>query len=163
MTAIPRHPYDTAATCDLCHDRRPAAAPEATAQSAITPGRRALLCAPCGDDRPGRSHPDLLAEDFTWRAMTRRATRLADDYAAGRWLPYEEEHRWAHGLARTYWTRDAVDAALHDPGSYVRAGRLVRVVQPLPTLLTIIGDGDRALRPVRALVDALAHPGPTRP
>lgn len=90
--------------------------------------------------------------------MTQRAADLADAYAAGRWLPYDEEHAWAFGLARAYWTPPVVEAALHDAGRYVRVGRLVRVVEPLPAVLAFVGYGDRALQPVRALIDTVASP-----
>ncbi|MFK0293322.1 hypothetical protein ACIQU6_22985 [Streptomyces sp. NPDC090442] len=146
-----------AVTCDLCHYRRPAAgAPPVAARPPDGPQREMRLCAPCREDRPGRRRRELIEEDFSWQVMSRQAHDLADAYAAGRWLPYEDEHRWALGLARTYWTRPALEAALRDPNPYLRAGRLVRVVEPLPRILGIVGPGDRSLRPVQALLDTLA-------
>ncbi|MGD3108847.1 hypothetical protein [Streptomyces sp. YGL11-2] len=115
-----------------------------------------LLCAPCQEDRPGRRRTHLIDEDFVWQTMSCQAHDLADAYTAGRWLPYEDEHRWALGLARAHWTRTALEAALRDPNPYLRAGRLVRVVEPLPRILAIVPHGDRSLRPVQALLDTLA-------
>ncbi|MCK7624997.1 hypothetical protein MUU72_18100 [Streptomyces sp. RS10V-4] len=157
MTCYPHLPSAGAATCDLCHDRRPAAgAPVLTVRPPLGPQRQVRLCTPCSEDRPGRRRRELIEEDFSWQVMARQAHDLADAYAAGRWLPYEDEHRWALGLARTYWTRPALEAALRDPNPYLRAGRLVRVVEPLPRILGVVGAGDRALRPAQALLDTLA-------
>ncbi|WP_234430568.1 hypothetical protein [Streptomyces sp. NRRL F-4489] len=155
--SYPQPPSAGAATCDLCHDRRPApGAAVLIVRPPLGPKRQVRLCAPCGEDRPGRRRRELIDEDFSWQMMARQAHDLADAYTAGRWLPYEDEHRWALGLARTYWTRPALEAALRDPNPYLRAGRLVRVVEPLPRILGVVGPGDRALRPVQALLDTLA-------
>ncbi|WP_438489641.1 hypothetical protein [Streptomyces sp. S186] len=157
MSSYPDPSTDGATICDLCRYRRPAAdAPALTVRPPIGPQRQVRLCRPCREDRPGRRRRELIEEDFSWQAMSHQAHDLADAYAAGRWLPYEDEHRWALGLARTYWTRNALEAALRDPNPYLRAGRLVRVVEPLPRILSVVGPGDRALRPVQALLDTLA-------
>ncbi|MFF7251543.1 hypothetical protein ACFZBU_47735 [Embleya sp. NPDC008237] len=50
-----------------------------------------------------------------------------------------------------------MEQALRDAGTYVRAGRLVRVVEQLPRLLALVDDGDRALRSPRRLLDLLAQ------
>ncbi|MFE7311790.1 hypothetical protein ACFU7T_01550 [Streptomyces sp. NPDC057555] len=157
MISYPDPATTGAATCDLCHYRRPTAdAPAVAVRPPIAPQRQVRLCAPCSEDRPGRRRRELIEEDISWQAMSRQAHDLADAYTAGRWLPYEDEHHWALGLARTYWTRPALEVALRDPNPYLRAGRLVRVVEPLPRILGIVGAGDRALRPVQALLDTLA-------
>ncbi|MEU7641060.1 MULTISPECIES: hypothetical protein [unclassified Streptomyces] len=157
MSSYPDPSTTGAATCDLCHYRRPAVgAPALAVRPPIGPQRQVRLCAPCGEDRPGRRRRELIEEDFSWQSMSRQAHDLADAYTAGRWLPYEDEHHWAWGLARAHWTRPALEVALGDPNPYLRAGRLVRVVEPLPRILTVVGPGDRALRPVQALLDTLA-------
>ncbi|ANZ20888.1 hypothetical protein SNOUR_38300 [Streptomyces noursei ATCC 11455] len=157
MSSYPDPSTTGAAACDLCHHRRPTLHPPALAvRPPIGPQRQVRLCAPCSEDRPGRRRRELIEEDFSWQMMSRQAHDLADAYTTGRWLPYDDEHRWALGLARTYWTRAALEAALRDPNPYLRAGRLVRVVEPLPRILSVVGPGDRALRPVQALLDTLA-------
>lgn len=91
-------------------------------------------------------------------ALERDVHALLAAYDDGSWRPTDAEFELAGALARTHWSGSAFRTALRDVPEFVRAGRLVDVLDPAtPVLeLTDTSFAQPALLALRQMVDALA-------